>query len=233
MCLLVPLAAQDEAGQKVESVPSQPPAPGREFYELKTTVDELRRQMNQLRVDVEASKSRQMTSGVYRSILKRLEPPRMTHEIILTNETVVLGNILEEDVTHLTLETTLGTLVLEKSTIRTIQRISDYQPKIEFLGDAEEEFFTGYRIYDGAVKNNGMTRADFVRVVFKLWDAQSVLLAQDSAFVNGKPLTYLSGVATDTAMEPEQEATYQVKVIVPDETRVEYMTREVHWDQVN
>ena len=232
LLVLAPLAAQDEAGATVPAAPPRPPAPSKEFYELKMTLDQLRQQMNQLRVDVEASRGRELTPEIYRSILKRLALIRLSHEIVLTNGTVVRGNIVQEDLDQISLETTLGTLILKKSTIRSIEEIADTKPKVEFKGDAEEEFFTGYRIYDGQVHNDGITRADFVRVVFKLGDAKSELVAQDSAFVNGQEMTYLSGVFTDTAMEPGQTVNYQVRVDVPEDILVSYMTREVHWEQV-
>ena len=232
LLLLAPLTAQEQAGTTVPTLPDRPRPPSKEFYELKLTLDQLRQQMNQLRVDVEASRSRELTPEIYRSILKRLALIRLSHEIILTNGTVVRGNILAEDLDQISLETTLGTLILKKSTIRSIEEIADTKPKVEFMGDAEEEFFTGYRIFEGRVRNDGITRADFVRVVFKLWDARSELVAQDSAFVAGQEMTYLSGVAADTAVEPGQAVSYHVRVNVEDNAVVSYMTREVHWEQV-
>ncbi|MCH7686929.1 MAG: hypothetical protein IH899_09650 [Planctomycetes bacterium] len=81
--------------------------------------------------------------------------------------------------------------------------------------------------------NDGVTRADFVRIIFKLWDSKSELVAQDSAFVVGEALTYLSGVASDTALNAGQEAIYQVRVDVPDNIHVEYFTREINFNQID
>lgn len=229
----LPAPAQDKAGDKVPPVQQRPATATREFFELQQSIDQLRRDMNQLRVDVEAGRSREMTPEIYRSLIKRLAPVHSTHEVVLTNGTVVRGNLLEEDLNQIILETSLGNLTLPKSSIRSIDEMIDIKPNIEFLGDAHEEFFTGYRTYAGEIRNEGVTRTDFVRIVFKLWDAKSELVAVDSAFVSGKAMTYLSGVASDTALDPGQGANYEVRVDVAESIHVEYYTREIIFDQID
>lgn len=233
--LPVPVLGQDEgAGATVATLPQADRAPvvsAREFYEVKTSLGELRRQMNQLRVDVEAYRSREMTPEVYRTILKRLQPPKMTHEVVLTNGTVVRGNITSENIDKLMLETTLGLLTLSKSDVRSINEITQLQPKLDFMGDAKVELHDTYRVYTGKLRNSGVSRGDFVRVIFRLWNAQAELVAVDSAFVDGTTRAYLSGVITNTALEPGQEADYHVRVEVPSENPVSYVTREIHSEQ--
>lgn len=231
--LALPALAQDQAGDKVAPVQRRPATPSREFFELRQSIDQLRRDMDQLRVDVEARRSREMTPEIYRSLMKRLAPVHMSHEVVLTNGTVVRGNMLEEDLTQIIIETSLGNLTLPKSAIRSIVEMVDVKPNIEFLGDPHEEFFTGYRTYTGEIRNDGVTRADFVRVIFKLWDAKSDLVAVDSAFVSGMTMTYLSGVASDTALDPGQGAIYAVRVDLSESIHVEYFTREIIFDQID
>ncbi len=237
LALILPLAVvgQEEAGQTVE--PLSQPAVRRityqDFYDLQTSVEDLRRQMNQLRVDVEAYKSREMTPEVYRAIIRRIQPPEMNHEVVMTNGTIVRGNIIEENIDELTIETTLGNLTLDKSNIRSIQDIAELEPKIEFMGDAEEQIYDDHRIYTGVVRNTGISRGDFVRVIFKLWNAETRLVAQDSAFITGTTVPYLSGVVTDTALEPDQTAEYYVKVNISNDNSVSYMTREIHWERMD
>ena len=236
LTLLLPLmtVGQDQAGETVELLPQQTRQVSyREFYELKTSIDELRRQMNRLRTDVEAYKSRELTPEVYRTILRQIRPPQLTHEIILTNGTVVRGNLVSENIDQLTLETSLGNLTLDKSMIRDIREITDVAPKLEFLGDAEERIAEDHRVYVGTIRNTGITRADFVRIVFRLWNAKTELVAVDSAFVDGSSRVYLPGVVADTAVEPGQEVDYRVRVTVDREDPVSYITREIHWDQMD
>ena len=226
---------QDEAGETVETLPRKTTRriTYKDFYDLQMNMEALKRQMDQLRLDVEAYKSREMTPDVYRNILKRLTPPKLTHELILTNGTIVRGNIIEENIDELTIETTLGNLTLDKSTIRSIQDIADIRPKIEFLGDAKEEIYDDHRIYTGNVKNLGISRGDYVRVIFRLWDAKTELVAEDSAFVDGTTMAYLAGVVTDTAVEPDQIVSYRVRVNVPKDNPVSYITREIHWERID
>ena len=83
------------------------------------------------------------------------------------------------------------------------------------------------------MRNAGISRGDFVRVVFKLWNAKTELVAEDSAFVEGAVIPYLSGVVTDTALEPGQTAEYYVLVNVAKDNPVSYITREIHWERMD
>ncbi len=226
---------KDQADETVQTLPRRTTRriSYKDFYDIQTSVEELRQEMNRLRVDVEAYKSREMTPDVYRAILKRMQPPRITHEVVMTNGTVVRGNIIAENLDELTIETSLGNLTLDKSNVRSIQDIAELAPKVDFLGDAHEEIYDTHRIYTGSVQNAGISRGDFVRVIFRLWSANTQLVAEDSAFVVGSAVPYLSGVVTDTAMEPDQTATYHVRVNVPQGNPVEYITREIHWERID
>ena len=226
---------EEQAGQTVEPLPRTTVRriTYKDFYDLQTSLEELRRQMNQLRVDVEAYKSREMTPEVYRTILKRIQPPKLTHEVVMTNGTMVRGNIIAENIDELTIATSLGNLTLDKSNVRSIQEIAEIKPKVEFMGDAREETYDDHRVYVGAVRNTGISRGDFVRVVFMLWNAKTELVAQDSAFVAGSTIPYLSGVVTDTALEPGQTAEYHVRVKVTKDNPVSYITREIRWERMD
>ena len=222
---------KDKAGETIETLPQRPRAvTQRHFYEMQVTMEQLRRQMNERRIAVEAYKSRELSPEVYRTLLNRIKPPRMTHEIVLTNGTVVRGNIISEDINQIILETSLGNLTLNKSTVRSIGEMADFKPKIDFMGDAREELYDEHRIYSGRVRNEGITRGDFVRVIFRLWSAETKLLAVDSSFVDGSNMSYISGVFSDTSISPGKDASYQVRVRVPQGKAVSYITREIHFE---
>ena len=222
---------KDKAGETIETLPQRPRAvTQRQFYEMQVTMEQLRRQMNELRIAVEAYKSRELSPEVYRTLLNRIKPPRMTHEIVLTNGTVVRGNIISEDINQIILETSLGNLTLNKSTVRSIGEMADFKPKIDFMGDAREELYDEHRIYSGRVRNEGITRGDFVRVIFRLWSAETKLLAVDSSFVDGSNMSYISGVFSDTSIGPGKDAGYRVQVRVPKGRAVSYITREIRFE---
>jgi len=228
---LSPLFGQDEAGDQVEVKRRPKLVTQRQFYEMQLNMEELRRQMNKLRIDVAASKSREMTPDIYRLILKKIKPTVLTHEIEMTNGTLVRGNILKEDMNELTLETSLGALTLDKNLIRAINKVAGLLAAVDFVGDAREEIYDDHRVYTGEVINNGISRSDFTRVIFRLFSADSKELAVDSSFVDGAEMAYLSGIVTDTAIEPGQTVPYQVKVPVAKDAMVNYITREIHWEQ--
>lgn len=229
------LGQRAQAGDTVATIPSRTTRriTYKDFFDMQTTLEDLRREMNRLRVDVEAYRSRELTPEVYRTILRRLSPPPLTHEVVLTNGTIVRGNIIAENIDELTIETTLGNLMLDKSHVRSIQDIRELKPKFDFLGDAREEIHDDHRIYTGQVKNAGVSRADFVRVVFRLWNAKTELVAEDSSFVVGTDWAYLSGVHSDSAVEAGLTGDYRVKVKTDRDSAVSYITREIHWDQMN
>lgn len=223
-----------KAGETVEILPTQPRAvTQRQFYEMQVTMEQLRRQMNDLRIAVEAYKSRELTPEVYRSLLNRIKPPRMTHEIVLTNGTIVRGNIVSEDIDQVTIETSLGNLTLDKSTVRSIGEMADVKPQIDFVGDAREELYDDHRKYIGRVHNDGLSRGDFVRVIFKLWSAETKLVGIDSAFVDGSTITYISGVTADSAVKPGADVPYIVRVNLRKDKQVSYITREIHFEQLD
>ncbi len=227
----MPVFGQDEAGDQVETKRRPKLVTQRQFYEMQISMEELRRQMNRLRIDVAAAKSREMTPDIYRLILKKIKPTVMTHEIEMTNGTLVRGNIIKEDMNELTLETSLGALTLDKNAIRAINKVAGQVAAVDFVGDAREEIYDEHRIYTGEVINNGILRSDFTRVIFRLFSADSRELAVDSSFVEGAGMAYLSGVVSATAIDPSQTAPYQVKVTIAKDASVNYITREIRWEQ--
>ena len=80
------------------------------------------------------------------------------------------------------------------------------------------------------MKNEGLNRANFVRVIFKLWGSETDLIASDSAFVDGSETIYQSGIISDTAIMPGESAEYEVRVFVPRDDRIQYITRDAHWE---
>ena len=126
-------------------------------------------------------------------------------------------------------KTQIGQLTIDKSDIATIKNISPNIPDLEFKGDAEEEIHSDHRIFTGEIINNGFRRADFVRVIYKLYSEQTELVGIDSTFIDGSKFVYKSGVISDTALEPGGSVDFVVKVNA-DSSLVRYVTREVKWD---
>ena len=80
------------------------------------------------------------------------------------------------------------------------------------------------------VKEEGMRRADFARVIFHLWDEDTNLIASDSSFVDGSTIQYKSGIFTDCSVESASSAKYEISVFVSDTSDVRYITKEIHFN---
>ena len=52
----------------------------------------------------------------------------------------------------------------------------------------------------------------------------------DSTFIDGSDAIYQSGIISDTALLAGETAEYQVKIYVPLNERVQYITRDIHWE---
>ena len=117
-----------------------------------------------------------------------------------------------------------------EKTVDNIREVASLLADISFIGDPQEKIEPNYRIYNGIVKNEGLNRANFVRVIFKLWGSETDLIASDSAFVDGSETIYQSGIISDTAIMPGESAEYEVRVFVPRDDRIQYITRDAHWE---
>ena len=98
-----------------------------------------------------------------------------------------------------------------------------------FIGHGQEEVFETYRFYTGKVINQGSRRGDFVRVIYNLWGENTQLIHSDSCFIEGTQAIHRSGIITDTVLEPNQSAQFEVQIFIPDSIIISYITRDVRW----
>ena len=199
------------------------------FYPLQETIDDIQLEMSELRAKILDYESRIQNQDNSLASLHKIQFPHLTHEIELTNGTLVNGNIIQENSDRMIVKTQIGQLTIDKANVATIKNISPNVPEVEFQGDAIDEIHPNNRIFSGVVHNNGFRRADFVRVIYKLWSERTELIGADSSFVEGTKVVYKSGVISDTAMEPGYSAEFIVNVKA-DSSLVRYVTREIKWD---
>ena len=93
-----------------------------------------------------------------------------------------------------------------------------------------EELYDNQRAYKGSIKNNGLKRADFVRVVYTLHDENSNLIAIDSIFIEGTKKIFNSGLISDASINPGDFATFYVTIETTDEQEVKYFLRDIRWE---
>ena len=199
------------------------------FYPLQETIDDIQLEMSELRAKILDYESRIKNQDNSLETLHKIQFPHLTHEIELTNGTLVNGNIIQENSDRMVVKTQIGQLTIDKANVATIKNISPNVPEVQFQGDAVDEIYPNHRIFSGVVYNDGFRRADFVRVIYKLWSERTELIGIDSSFVEGTKTVYKSGVISDTAIEPGQAAEFIIHVDA-DSSLVRYVTREIKWD---
>ena len=220
-----PTQVEDEGSPKSNFLESSEP-----FYPLKETVEDIQKQMNDLRARVIEYETRVSTPSFNTEVLKMIKIPQLKHEISLTNGTLIQGTILQENMDQLIIQTHIGQLTIDKGNVKSIKEIAPSSANVVFEGDAEEKIMNTKRNYTGNVRNTGLERADFVRVIYNLWGGETELISTDSVFVEGSQIVYRSGVITDTALNPGEEAEFNIDISLPEDTNVQYVTREIHWD---
>ena len=200
------------------------------FYPMDETIEDIQDQISDLKSRVIEYESRINRIALDPTLLKMVKTPSIQHEIELSNGTVVQGSILQEDIERIILKTQIGQIRIEKTDIIAIKETAPNSPDLKFNSEPSEQQFDNKRIFSGSIINEGMRRADFARVVFYLWDKETNLISADSSFVEGSTFQYKSGIVTDSVVEPGQEAPFSVSVPASDTTKVEYITKEIHFN---
>tara|TARA_B100000959_G_C14969439_1_gene619075 strand:- start:1278 stop:2132 length:855 start_codon:yes stop_codon:yes gene_type:complete len=202
------------------------------FYPFQETISDIQEEMIELRAKVLDYESRIKNHDNSIESLHKIQFPHLTHEIELTNGTLVHGKILHENSDRMIVKTQIGQLTIDKANVSKINNISPNYPEVEFQGDPAIDSMTvdHRRIFSGKVVNTGFRRADFVRVIFKLWSEKTELIGIDSSYIEGTNVQYDSGVISDTAIEPGNSASYNVHVKTDSTKIIRYVTKEINWD---
>ena len=150
--------------------------------------------------------------------------------LLMNNGTIIQGTILSETIESIIIQTQIGQLTLDKAEINNIKEIASIDADVIFKGEPEEKINANYHIYSGLVQNQGLETASFVRVIFKLWSTETDLIAIDSSFIDGTQIIYRSGINTDTALKSGESGEYVVNVKTPVDSKVQYITRDIHWE---
>ena len=191
---------------------------------IKTTISAL------LKEQVIQYQSQNTTPNFNTEVLKLLRSPGIKHEIQLSNGTIIQGVIIYENADQLIVETQIGQLQINKDEVLNTLDILPPLANLEFIGDAIEEVYQNQRAYRGSIKNNGLKRADFVRVVYTLHDENSNLIAIDSAFISGSKQIFNSGIISDASINPGDFAEFYVVIESLDKKEIKYFLRDVRWE---
>jgi len=201
------------------------------FFEYESNLEALKSEIDSLKSVVKGYEKKQTMPNVGRDILDLIVIPDYQHRVELQNGTVVSGALLEESDSTLTLKTQIGTLVLKKEMVVRMDELEKPGPKVVFVGDPFIDYYPDRQIFSGKVKNIGEIRADFVRVIAKLFDQTTTNTGTDSVFVKGDRTVYETNVIADTALKPGKTASYTLTVPIKKGRKAEYHTMDIHWEK--
>ena len=200
------------------------------FYTVDPKLEDIESEIAILKEKVMQYESQISTPNFNTEILKLIKTPIIKHEIELSNGTTIQGTIVYENSDEMIVETQIGQLKINKNEIVTIEDILPPIAILEFIGDGLEEIYQDRRAYKGTLKNIGLKRADFIRVIYSMYDENSNLITSDSSFVSGETKQYNSGIISDASLNQNNFADYYVTVKIPSDKIVKYFLREVRWE---
>jgi len=200
------------------------------FYTVDPKLEDIESEIAMLKEKVIQYESEIATPNFNTEILKLIKSPKIKHEIQLSNGTIIQGTIIYENADQLILETQIGQLQINKNEIIKTNEVLPPIAKLEFIGDAIEEIYDNKRAYQGSIRNDGLKRADFVRVIYTMHDENSDLIAIDSAFISGSKQIFKSGIISDASIEPGEFSDFYVIINIEDDTNIKYFLRDIKWE---
>ena len=90
------------------------------FYPLKESMEDLQYQINILKAQVQEYESTLHAPSLNAELLKLIKAPKVEHEIVMENGTIIQGKIINEDANQMIVQTQIGQLKLDKTTIKSI-----------------------------------------------------------------------------------------------------------------
>jgi len=201
----------------------------RDFYRQQQTLQQLKRDMDALQDELRLYRNEVNLPAVREEIRKMVALPVLRFEVILKNGTVIQGDIIQENFDQILFRTQIGELTLDRSTISSIKEIRKKEPKLSIKGAVEEQTYPDKKVFSGTVVNEGDLRADFVRILFLLFEESTSEIARDSSFVLGSEAQFSTGVYSISSVEPGATAAFRCEV--PSRGKaVGYYTSEIHFE---
>ena len=201
------------------------------FFEYQKNFEALQRQIDSLKAVVTVYEKKNTLPAVDEKLLEMIPIPENQQRIILQNGTVVVGTVTGETAQEISLQTSLGRLVIRKNLVIRVDENYGIQAEVKIVGEPQIDVYPNREIVTGVVKNTGQKRADFVRVIANMWTSTTSSAGQDSAFVTGQRIKYETGIITDTSLEPGETAPFRVIVPIKPGNPVTYRTQTVHWTE--
>tara|TARA_Y100000590_G_C15666578_1_gene994690 strand:+ start:552 stop:1319 length:768 start_codon:yes stop_codon:yes gene_type:complete len=201
------------------------------FYPLKDKIEDIEFKINELNAQILEYESSLIAPSINSEILKLVKTPKIEHEIIINNGTIIQGKIIQENADYLIVQTRIGQLKIDKFQVSSIEEIEPLKANIIFNEiSIEEKISQDNLTFSGSLINNGSRRADFVRVVYYLWEKDTNPALADSVFINGNTIIFNNGVISDTSLNPGDSGNFNLSIDIPDSLNITYWTKEVKYD---
>ena len=203
---------------------------GEPFFEIKSSIDVLRQQVDSLKKIISVyEEGKGAMPNINEELLNLIKIPQLRHRIELQNGTVVNGEIIEEDDLGIVVQTSIGQLAIEKERIIDIGEDLPPAARVELINEPFVDIYPDREEIVGTIKNVGTKRADFVRVIANLWSPTTQLVYQDSVFISGQNTKYYTGINAKTSLDPG--STSEFRLVVPtNNENISYRTFEVRWE---
>ena len=203
------------------------------FYPLQKNMKDLEYEINNLKARVEEYESTLHAPTLNAELLKLIKSPQVEHEIRMDEGQIIQGKIINETADEVFLQTRIGQLILDKAHIIAIDSIEPLVPYVNFVKESiSEKRNESNLIVSGKIINEGGRRADFIRIIFKLWETDTNFLFADSVFVSGNSIMYNNRVISDSCLDPGQTGIFNHTINLPDSLlNIDlYWTKEIKFD---
>ena len=202
-----------------------------EFYPLKESMEDLQYQINLLKAQVHEYESSLHAPALNPELLKLITNPHIEHELLMENGTIIQGKIITEDADQMIVQTQIGQLKIDKTLVTSVKNVDPLIPKVIFKdGSIEEKISSSNLTFSGEVINEGGRRADFIRVIYQLWQSETQLFVADSIFVSGNEILYNNNVQSNSSLDPGNIGTFILSIDIPDSIKVSYWTKDIKFD---
>ena len=236
----VPLLLAAQTSKQSDQKPREFFTPKIEANSSEETIKDLREEIHQIQNDMDRMRIQlreydDLSEPRIRKEIKRLVNfPDKISEITLKNGTTVRGKILSEDLDKIVVQTSLGTLAIVQENIQELKPYDRLHADVVLKGEFEDQRHEGSRVFVGQLENKGLRRADFVRILFRLHDRRTQIVAQDSSFISGEPYTFYSGVVSESSLSPNESSIFRVEVKLPAGVaakNISYITYKILFDE--
>jgi len=201
------------------------------FYPLKDKIEDLEFKINELNAQILEYESSLIAPSINSEILKLVQTPKIEHEIMINNGTIIQGKIIQENAENLIVETRIGQLKIDKLQVNSIKEMEPLKANIVFNEmSIEEKISKNNLTFSGSLINNGSRRGDFVRVIYYLWEKDTAPALTDSTFITGNTIIFNNGVISDTSLDPGDNGEFNLSIDIPDSLNIAYWTKEVRYD---